>query len=93
MNATSLNTPDVTPVQALVAAVGGLITTIVVLVNSFGWYDITGEQALAAGAVWASFGSVLVIADAIIRNGRSRAYTNAPKGVVADEAGKGAPGA
>lgn len=69
---TKLDTPDVTTIQKLVAAVGGLITAVVLMVNAFEWYDISGEQALAVGGAWASFGSVLVIADAVIRSGRAK---------------------
>ena len=79
-----LNTPDVTAVQKLVAAGAGLLTAVVALVNAFEWVTVDAGEAAALMGVYAALGSVLVIADAIIRNGRSRAFTMPPKGVVAD---------
>lgn len=80
-----LATPDITPIQKLVAAIGAVIVALMGLINSFDIYDISGEQSAAALGFWVALGGVIVLADAIIRNGRARAFTNAPKGAVADD--------
>lgn len=74
----TLSTPDITLMQKLVAALGGVIVALIVLVNAFEFYDVTAEQSGAVMGLWAAVGSVLVLADAIIRNGRSRILANAP---------------
>lgn len=86
-----LSTPDVTKVQALVAAVGGVIAAGMTVINLFGWYAISGEQALAVGGLWTALGAVLVVSDAMIRNGRARALLMPPKGVVEDDKPKTRP--
>lgn len=88
-----LATPDVTPMQKLVGAVGGLLVSVMGVVKVFGIYDITGEQSAAVLLFWTSLGGVLVIADAVIRNGRARAFLNQPKGVVAADPPPPEPGA
>lgn len=80
-----LATPDVTKVQGLVAAIGGALAAGMTVINLFGWYNISGPQALAVGGLWVALGSVWVSADAYIRNGRARALLSPPKGVVADD--------
>lgn len=86
-----LATPDVTKIQALVAAIGGAIAAGMTVINIFGWYEISGEQALAVGALWTALGAVLVVADAMIRNGRAQSLLMPPKGVVEDEKPKARP--
>ncbi len=78
------DTPNVTPIQQLVAAGAVALASILALVNAFEWADITSTKAAAITGVYAAFAGFLVIADAIIRNGRSRSYLNQPKGIVAD---------
>lgn len=85
----TLARPDVTAIQKLVGAGAGLVTAIVALVNVFGWAEVDATEAAALLGVYAAFGSVLVVADAIIRNGRSRALANQPKGVVAEDTSAG----
>ena len=75
-----LKTPDVTLMQKLVGAISLLIGAILTTAQSFG-ADLSGEQITQILGLWTAFAGVLVIADAIIRNGRSRAMLNAPKGM------------
>lgn len=77
-----LSTPDTTIVQQLAAAGLVLLGAVLTLVNAFGWAEISAEQAAAITGVYVAFSGLMVIADAIIRNGRARAFTNAPKGAV-----------
>ena len=79
-----LQTPDVTAIQKLVAAGLVLLGAVLALVNEFEWAEIDAGEAAAITGVYAALGSVLVLADAIIRNGRSRAFSLPPKGFVAD---------
>lgn len=72
----TLKTPDVTPMQMIVGAISGLVTAVIGMVAAFGWAELSLEQTGALLGAWAAFGSVLVLADAIIRNGRSRALLN-----------------
>jgi hypothetical protein len=81
----SLETPDVTSVQKLVAAGLVLLGSLVALVNAFEWADVDAGEAASITGVYAAFGSVIVLADAIIRNGRSRAFSLPPKGLVAED--------
>lgn len=80
MDPKPLATPDVTPAQVIAA-----ITAVVGLFVSQGYVDghlaqlITGVAAIVLPLVW-------VVADAIIRHGRARAFQVPPKGVVADDA-------
>jgi hypothetical protein len=78
MSDRTLSTPDLTPMQLIVGAVSGVITAVVTLVNVFGWAAIDAVETAALLGVWAALGSVLVLADAIIRNGRSRALQGPP---------------
>lgn len=79
MDPKPLSTPDVTKAQVLAA-----ITAIVGLCVSQGFVDnnlaqlITGVAAIVLPLIW-------VVADAVIRHGRARAFQVPPKGVVADE--------
>lgn len=84
-----LKTPDVTLVQKLVAAVSALIAAGLAALQAFG-VDLTTEQVTSIVGLWTALASVFVIADAIIRNGRARALTNAPKGLVNTEDETGA---
>lgn len=77
-----LSTPDVTPIQKIVGAVGGVLIASMGVVEAFDFYEITGEQSAAILGFWTAISGVLVIADAVIRNGRARAFTNYPKGAV-----------
>lgn len=83
-----LATPDVTAVQKLVAAGLVLLAAILALVNAFDWASIETGEAAAITGVYVAFGSFLALADAIIRNGRARAFAVPPKGMVADDAAK-----
>ena len=85
-----LETPNVTAVQKLAAAGLVLLGSLLALVNAFEWADIDAGEAAAVSGTYSAFASVVVLADAIIRNGRSRAFALPPKGLVAeDTAGKG----
>lgn len=64
--------PDITPMQKIVGAVTVVLTALLGVVNAFGWYDISGDQAGAILTLWAALGGLGVIADSIIRNGRSK---------------------
>lgn len=80
-----LQTPDITAIQKLVAAGLVLLGAVLALVNAFDWTTIDAGEATAITGVYTAFGSVLVLADSIIRNGRARAFSLPPKGVVADD--------
>ncbi len=73
MDGKTLATPDFSPVQ-----IASAITAIVGLFVSQGLIDndraqlITGLAAIVVPMIW-------MLADAIIRHGRARAFTNAPK--------------
>ena len=82
---TPLETPDITPVQQLAAAGLVALGALIALVNAFEWADVSGEQAAAITGVYAAFASFAVLADAIIRNGRSRSLLHQPKGLIADD--------
>lgn len=84
----TLSTPDITPIQKLVAAVGGLLVSGMLLVNAFDIYDISGEQSAAVVGFWTTIGSVVVVADAVIRNGRARALAANPPAQAVDKAGE-----
>jgi hypothetical protein len=74
----TLSTPDITPVQLVVGAVSTLIAAVIVLVNTFGWANISPAEGAAIFGVWSALGGLAVLADAIIRNGRSRALAGPP---------------
>lgn len=76
-----MQTPDITPIQKLVALGAGVIPALIAVVNAFGIYDVTAEQSGAILGLYTVLGSFTVLADAIIRNGRSRALINPPKPV------------
>lgn len=80
-----LQTPDVTAVQKLIGAGLVLLAAILTLVNAFEWATIDTMEAAAITGVYTAFGGVIVVADAIIRNGRARAFSVPPKGLVADD--------
>lgn len=82
-----LETPDVTAVQKLSAAGLVLLGAILAMVNAFGWATIDAGEAAAVTGVYSSFAAFALIADAIIRNGRARAFALPPKGLVAEETG------
>lgn len=84
-----LKTPDITPMQKLVGAVGALLLSVMALLNTFELYDITGEQSAAAMGFWTALGTALVVADAVIRNGRARSFLNQPKGMAATDEAEG----
>ncbi len=73
MNGKTLATPDFSPVQ-----IASAITAIVGLFVSQGLIDnelaqlITGLASILLPMIW-------MVADAVIRHGRARAFVNAPK--------------
>lgn len=67
----TLSTPDITLMQKLVGAITALVTAGIGVAKAFG-ADLTVQQSAALLGLWAALGSVLVIADAVIRHGRSR---------------------
>lgn len=71
-----METPNVTLVQKLVGAALTVASSLITLLVAFG-VDITTEQIAAILGSLSAFGSFLVLADAIIRNGRSRALGSA----------------
>lgn len=74
-----METPNITTMQKLVGALSALIVAGIACVNAFGWSEIDATESAALLGLWAALGSVAVLADAIIRNGRSRALINPPK--------------
>ena len=74
----TLKTPDVTPIQMIVGAITVWLTSIITLVNVFGWAEIDATEGAALMGVWSALGGIAVLADAIIRNGRSRALAAKP---------------
>jgi hypothetical protein len=66
-----METPDVTAVQKLVAAVVAAVPVIGTLLMAFG-IEVTAAQIGAISGAIAALGGIYVLADAIIRNGRSR---------------------
>lgn len=70
-----MNTPDVTLVQKLVGAVIAVLAALLPVLTAFG-VSITTEQITAILGFATALGSAFVIADAVIRNGRSRALGN-----------------
>lgn len=87
-----LETPDVTAVQKLSAAGLVLVGSLLALVNAFGWAEIGPAQIAAVSGTYTAFASVAVVADAVIRNGRARAFALPPKGVVPEEVASGGQG-
>lgn len=79
MDPKPLKTPDITPAQLL-----AMVATIVGLLVSQGVIDNNRAQVITSIASIA-IPIILVIADAIIRHGRARAFSLPPKGVVADD--------
>lgn len=75
----SLSTPDVTPAQ-IIAVVGAVLG--VIIAAGLPISDELQKQIITLVTVLAP---LLFGADAIIRHGRSRAFTVPPKGVVADD--------
>lgn len=84
-NMEPLQTPDITLMQKLVGAISALIVAAIACVNAFGWSEIDLIESSALIGLWTALGAVLVIADAVIRNGRARAFLNQPKGMAASE--------
>lgn len=82
---TSLSTPDVTPVQKLAGAGLVLLGAIVTLVNAFGWAEVDAIEGAAITGVYVAGAGFALAADAVIRNGRARAFLHQPKGEVAAE--------
>lgn len=64
-------TPDVTPIQMLGGGALALLGAIFGVFAAFG-HALTGEQTIAISGLVTAFVSVAVVADAVIRNGRSR---------------------
>ena len=83
----TLATPDITLMQKLVGGLTGLLVAVLGLVQAFG-VDITPTQNGAILTLWTALGSVLVIADAVIRNGRSRALAANPPAVAVESGDK-----
>lgn len=83
--------PDITSVQKAVAAGAVLLSSILGLVAAFG-VTLSAAQIAAIGGAYAALGSFLVLADAIIRNGRSRAMLRPDVEIKSDapSAGSGA---
>lgn len=81
----SLQTPDVTLAQLLAA-----FTWIVAQAVTIGFVD-NNQSALILQVGTTGLSAVWVIADAIIRNGRARAFMHAPKGEVADDGDSNSP--
>lgn len=79
MDPKPLKTPDVTSVQvlAVVSSVVGLFLTQHYIDERLA-QTITGVASIVLPLVW-------MVADALIRHGRARAFTMPPKGVVADD--------
>ena len=75
----SLKLPDITPAQ-IVALVGSLITVLVAA-----GLDISKDLQDSILQLVTVLASLLLVSDAAIRHGRSRALANPPKGIVADE--------
>lgn len=65
-----MKTPDVTPVQKLMTALGALVAAAISVAVAFG-VELTAGQITALGGAYTAFASVVVIADAVIRHGRS----------------------
>jgi hypothetical protein len=84
MNGNKLSTPDITLMQKLVGAITLLITAGIGVAQAFGT-NLTVGQSAALLSVWAALGSVLVLADAVIRNGRSRALAANPPAKAEDK--------
>ena len=66
-----MNTPDVTTVQKLVAGGYAVLGAILALLEAFG-LDLTTEQVAAVLGLYTALGAFYVIADAVIRHGRSK---------------------
>lgn len=66
-----IQTPDLTLVQKLGGAALLLLGSIFGLLEAFG-HPLTNAQTIAISTTVTSFVSVAVVADAVIRNGRSR---------------------
>lgn len=84
MSENTLSTPDITLMQKLVAAISAIITAGLGVAQAFG-ADLTVEQSAALLGLWAALGSVLVVADAVIRNGRSRALSATPPATIEED--------
>jgi len=72
-----MSTPDVTAVQKLVAAFTAVLATGLGVATSFG-VNLTVDQDTKILALWAALGGFLVVADAVIRHGRSTGTTTPP---------------
>lgn len=75
-----LKTPDVTPAQW-----GAIIAAIAALAAAFG-LDISQDKQDAITNLVIVLAPIVILADAAIRHGRSRAMTVPPKGEVGDQA-------
>lgn len=74
---TALKTPDINPAQ-IVAIAGALLTVLVAA-----GLDISKDLQDSIISLVTVLAPVLLISDAAIRHGRSRAFLNQPKGEVA----------
>ena len=70
-----METPDITPIQKLVAAVVSVIASLLTVLQAFG-VPLTMNQSGALLGFFTTLGAAFVIADAVIRNGRSRSLAN-----------------
>lgn len=66
-----MKTPDVTPVQAIGAALMVLLAALWPVLDAFG-VGLTTVQVVAVSAFVTQFVAFAVVADAVIRNGRAR---------------------
>jgi hypothetical protein len=65
-----VQTPDITPVQKLVASAITLLAAVLTVATSFG-VDLTTEQITALLGLATALGAFFVVADAVIRHGRA----------------------
>lgn len=70
-----MNTPDVTSIQKLVGAGAAVLTSLLTLLAAFG-VELTVAQQGAILGFAGTVGAALVVADAVIRHGRSRNLGN-----------------
>lgn len=70
---TPLATPDVTTVQKLVGSLTVVIGAGLTAATSFG-VNLSVDQDTKILALWAALGGVIVLADSIIRSGRSKVH-------------------
>lgn len=70
-----MQTPDVTPIQKLVGAAVMVVGSALTLLAAFGIELTVAQQGAITGFV-GTVGTALVIADAVIRHGRSKIAAN-----------------